>query len=282
SLQHLVQSILRFVAGDAQTLKQSSRQLVLRAAADAAAAQQVDCQARQVRVRGVGAGVGGIVLEAQGGRQFFRHVPATHQPSADLFAGDAQQVLFDVARGQVRIDFQMPADQREMRREDVCQHQIAEIVQQPGKVGQAGFGALGARHGAGQALDHGSGVNGLLPVGGGLLWLVLGQGEGLAQSQAEGQVDYQIEAEYANDGILYRTNSAGCGVVGRSCPADYLSGQCRIGLDHAGDVVDRGIRVDAQLDDALGGFRQWRDFDGFLEALLDAPGGEGLYRLADF
>ncbi|MNF85907.1 hypothetical protein D3C84_683240 [compost metagenome] len=111
--------------------------------------------------------------------------------------------------------------------------------------------------------------------------LVFGQAEGLAQGQAEGQVDHQVEAQHADDGVFHRADLAGRGVVGRCRPTDHLGGQRRVGFDHAGDVVYRGIRVDPQLDDLLRGFRQRRDLDGFFQALLDAPRGEGLHRLGD-
>ncbi|MNM55618.1 hypothetical protein D3C81_667600 [compost metagenome] len=104
---------------------------------------------------------------------------------------------------QVRVDLQVAADQREVRREDMCEQQVAEVVQQAGEVGQAGFRALGTRHGAGQAFDHRCGVDRLLPVRCGGLWMVLGQAQGFAQCQAQCQVDHQIEAQHADDGVLH-------------------------------------------------------------------------------
>src|SRR3546814_16526429 len=53
--------------------------------------------------------------------------------SSDL-ATDAQEVLFHVAVAQVRVDLQVPADQREVRREDMGQQQVTEDVQQAGQV----------------------------------------------------------------------------------------------------------------------------------------------------
>ncbi len=144
----------------------------------------------------------GIVLEAQGGAQFVRHVPVAHQPGADLFAADAQQMLLDVAVAQVRVDLQVAADQREVRRKHVGQQQVAEVVQQTCQVGQAGFRALGAGHGAGQALDHGGGVDRLVPVRRGQVRAVLGQAQGFAQGQAQRQVDHKIKAQHAHDGVF--------------------------------------------------------------------------------
>ncbi|MCY1513707.1 hypothetical protein D9M68_482190 [compost metagenome] len=114
-----------------------------------------------------------------------------------------------------------------------------------------------------------------------MLRLVLGQAQGLAQGQAQGEVDHQVEAEHADDGVFHRTDLAGCRVVGRGGPADHLGGQGGIGFDHARDVFHRGVGIDPQLDDALRRFRQRRDLDGFLQALLDAPGSEGLHGLGD-
>ena len=222
------------------------------------------------------------MLKAQSAGQLFRHIPVAHQPGTDLLAGDAQQVLLDMPGRQVRVDLQVTADQREVRWEHVRQDQVTEVVQQTGQVGQAGFRALRARHGAGQALDHCSGIDRLLPVRGGVLRLILGQAQSLAQCQAESQVDHQVEAQHADDGVFHRANLAGRGVVGRGCPADHLCRQCRVGFDHAGDVVHRGIGVNAQLDDLLRGFRQRRNLDGFFQALLDAACGKSLHGLGDF
>ncbi|MNP15505.1 hypothetical protein D3C76_1078660 [compost metagenome] len=81
-------------------------------------------------------------------------------------------------------------------------------MQQPGQVGQAGLGALGPWHGAGQAFDDRGGVDRLLPVRRGLLRVVFRQAQGLAQRQAQGQVDHQVEAQHTHDGIFYRANLA--------------------------------------------------------------------------
>ncbi len=182
----------------------------------------------------------------------------------------------------VRVGFQVAADQREMRREDVRQHQIAEVVQQPGEVAQARLWTLLAGDGAGQPFDHRGGVDRLLPVGRGVLRLVVRQADGLAQRQAEGEVDHQVEAEHADNGVFHRADAPGSGVVGRGGPADHLRRQCRVGFHHAGDVVDRGFRVDSQLDDLLRRMRQRRNLDGFFQTLLDAPRSEALHGLGDF
>ena len=115
-----------------------------------------------------------------------------------------------------------------------------------------------------------------------MLRLILGQAQGLAQCQAERQVDHQVEGQHTDDGIFHRADLAGGRVVGRGCPTDYLGGQRRIGLDHAGDVIDGGIGVDTQLDDLLRGFRQRWNLDGLFQALLDAARSEGLHGLGDF
>ncbi len=122
----------------------------------------------------------------------------------------------------------------------------------------------------------------MLPVGRGLLWLVLGQAQALAQGEAEGQVDHQVETEDADDRVFHRADLARRGVVGRGRPTDHLGGERRIGFHQAGDVVDAGVGVDPQLDDLLRRLRQRWNLDGLLQALLDAPGGEGLHGLADF
>ncbi|MNZ49676.1 hypothetical protein D3C78_674510 [compost metagenome] len=183
---------------------------------------------------------------------------------------------------QVRVDLQVAADQREVRREHMGQQQVAEVVQQAGEVGQAGFRTLGARHGAGQAFDDGGGVDRLLPVRGGVLRVVLGQAQGFAQGQAQRQVDHQVEAQHAHDGVFNGADLARRRVVGRCRPAHHLCGQRRVGFDHAGDVVDGGVGVDAQLDDFLRGFGQRRNFDGRFQTLLDTPCGERLDGLGDF
>ncbi|MNZ72566.1 hypothetical protein D3C78_909470 [compost metagenome] len=162
------------------------------------------------------------------------------------------------------------------------QQQVAEVVQQAGQVGQACFRALGAWHGAGQAFDDGGGVDGLLPVRRGLLRVVLGQAQGFTQGQAQRQVDHQVEAQHAHDGVFHGTDLARRGVVRRRCPAHDLRGQRRVGFDHAGDVVDSGVGVDTQLDDLLRGFSQRRNLDGLFQTLLDAPRGKRLDGLGDF
>ncbi len=222
------------------------------------------------------------MLEAQGGGQFVRHVPVAHQPGADLFAADTQQMLLHIAVAQVRVDLQVSADQREVRRKHVGQQQITEVVQQTGQVGQAGFRALRARHGAGQAFDDGGGVDRLVPVRRGLVRVVLGQAQGFAQGQAQRQVDHQVEAQHPHDGVFHRADLARRGVIGRGGPADHLGGQRRVGFDHAGDVVDGGVGVDAQFDDFLRSVGQRRNLDGRFQALLDAPGRERLHGLGDF
>ncbi|CAI8966337.1 hypothetical protein EMIT051CA3_50469 [Pseudomonas chlororaphis] len=280
--QDFADHVFGFVAGQTEAFEQGVRDVFDGAGADAAAAQQAYGQAHQVRVFGVGAVIARVVLEAQGGGQLVRHIPVAHQPGADLLAADAQQVLFDIAVAQVRVDLQVTADQREVRREDVGQQQVAEVVQQAGEVGQAGFRALGARHGAGQAFDDGGGVDRLLPVRRAVLRVVLGQAQGLAQGQAQRQVDHQVEAQHADDGVFHRADLARRSVIGRSRPAHHLRGQGRVGFHHAGDVVDGGVGVDPQLDDLLRGFGERRNLDGRFQALLDAPGGEGLHRLGDF
>ena len=191
-------------------------------------------------------------------------------------------MLLHIAVAQVRVDLQVAADQREVRREHVGQQQVAEVVQQAGEVGQAGFRALGARHGAGQAFDDGGGVDRLLPVRRGLLRVVLGQAQGFAQGQAQRQVDHQVETQHPDDGVFHRANLARRGVVRRRRPAHHLCGQGRVGFDDAGDVVDGGVGVDAQLDDFLRGLGQRRNLDGRFQALLDAPRGERLDGLGDF
>ncbi|MCY1530308.1 hypothetical protein D9M68_654890 [compost metagenome] len=114
-----------------------------------------------------------------------------------------------------------------------------------------------------------------------MLWLVLGQAQGFAQSQAKGKVDHQVEAEHAHDGVFHRADLAGGGVVGRSRPADHLGGKGRVGFHHAGDVFHGCVGVDPELDDLLRGFGQWRNLDGFFQALLDTAGGEGLHGLGN-
>ena len=111
SLKHFADDVVGFVAGQAYAFQQGVGDVFIRAGADAAAAQQAHGQADEVRVFGVIAVVGWVVLEAQGGGQFFGHVPEAHQPRADLFAADAQQVLLDVAVAQVRVDLKVAADQ---------------------------------------------------------------------------------------------------------------------------------------------------------------------------
>src|SRR5690606_6926980 len=106
----------------------------------------------------------------------------------------------DLAVVQVRVDLKMPTDQRKVWREDMRQHHVAEIVQQPGQVAETGFRSLGAWNGAVQAIDHRRGVDRLLPVRRRLLRLVARQAQRLAQHQAQRQIDHQIETQYANNG----------------------------------------------------------------------------------
>src|SRR5690606_32031127 len=145
-----------------------------------------------------------------------------------------------------------------------------------------GFRALGAWNGAVQTFDYRCGIDRLLPVRRRVLRVVLGQVHALAQGKAQSQVDHQIEAQHADDGVLYRADPAGRRVVRRSRPADHLCRQRRVGFHHAGDVVHRGIGVDPQLDDLLGRLRQGWNRDGFLQTLLDPACGEALHRLGDF
>jgi hypothetical protein len=119
SLKHFADDIVGFVARQPHTLQQRIRDVFIWPGADAAATQQAHSQTHQVRVLGVIAVVARVVLEAQRGGQLSGHVPVAHQPRADLFTADAQQVLLDVAVAQVRVDLQVAADQREVRREDV-------------------------------------------------------------------------------------------------------------------------------------------------------------------
>ncbi|MCY1184913.1 hypothetical protein D9M73_256460 [compost metagenome] len=69
------------------------------------------------------------MLKAQGSRQLFWHVPQLHQPGTDLFAADAQQVLFHIGVVQMRVDLKVAANQRKMRWEHVRQQQVAKVVQ---------------------------------------------------------------------------------------------------------------------------------------------------------
>lgn len=96
---------------------------------------------------------------------FPRHVPVTHQPAADLVTIDPQQVLVHLPGGYMRVGFHMPADQLEVRRKDVGQHQIAGscAAGRPDSSGPVPVGGPG--HDPGQALDHRGGVDGLFPVG---------------------------------------------------------------------------------------------------------------------
>jgi len=111
SLKHFADDIVGLVAAQADAFKQGIRNIFIRPGANPAATQQAHGQADEVRVFGVGAVVAWVVLEAQGGGQFVGHVPVAHQPRADLFAADTEQVLLDVAVAQVRVDLQVAADQ---------------------------------------------------------------------------------------------------------------------------------------------------------------------------
>src|SRR5690554_7636591 len=72
-----------------------------------------------------------VMLMSDGGAYLQRHVPVAHEPAADLVPIDCEQMLVHQPGRHVGVGLHMSADELEMRREDIGQQQVAEVVQQP-------------------------------------------------------------------------------------------------------------------------------------------------------
>src|SRR5690606_14209767 len=208
-VQYLVYRTFRLLRCESEAVEQCLRLVHHRTAAQLPVTQQGQAQIDQIGVLMVLTVIVRIMLVADGSAYLQRHVPVAHQPAADLIPIDPEQMLIYQPGRHVGVGLHMSADELEMRREDIGQQQVAEVVQQPGQIAQARFGAALPRYQAGQTFDHRRGVDGLLPVRGGTFRGILGHAEGLAQRQSYGQVEYQIEPQYPDDGVLHRAYPSG-------------------------------------------------------------------------
>src|SRR5690606_27475413 len=109
----------------------------------------------------------------------------------------------------MRVDLKMSADVVEVGRKHFRHYQVAKVVQQAGQVGHAKARPVFASNTGDQALDHGSRADSALPIVACLTRAHSRGIQGSAKGQAERQVEYHIETQYTNNGVVNGFDFAG-------------------------------------------------------------------------
>src|SRR5690606_24176573 len=107
-----------------------------RPVADSELTQQPEYDVNKVGIGTVRTLIFRCVLEAKRGDDLRWHIPALHQPGADLLPGDTQQVAIDSHVTDARIGLDVATYRGELWRKDMCQHQITKVVQETGEAGK--------------------------------------------------------------------------------------------------------------------------------------------------